>query len=139
MHQPDDSSAISFEEGIIGVSRARRFHLLERATSPIRLLRCLDIDGFTLPVVDPRMVDPHYDPPLSPRVAEALGLAQGDPLLLLAVATLDPAGAVANLRAPLVINVNRLVGAQIILDDRSQPLRAKLPNARPTTQGDAPR
>ena len=127
---PADDAMISFEEGIIGVSRARRFQLLERADSPIRLLRSLDIEGFTLPVVDPHLADPDYNPTLSRRVAEALELEPGDPMLLLAVATLDPSGTVANLRAPIVVNVHRLVAAQVILDDRTQPLRARVNGAQ---------
>jgi flagellar assembly factor FliW len=119
-------SEILFSEGIIGVSRARRFQLLEREESPIRVLRCLDIEGFALPVVDPRLVDPDYRPAISTRVTEALGLDAADLLLLLAVTTLEPEGPVANLRAPLVINVERRLGAQVILDDRRQPLRARL-------------
>jgi flagellar assembly factor FliW len=122
----DRGAEILFSEGVIGVSRARRFELLERSGSPIRVLRCLDIEGFALPVVDPRLADPDYRPAISARVSEALGLSGEGLLLLLAVTTLEPAGPVANLRAPLVINVEKRIGAQVILDDRRQPLRAKV-------------
>ena len=46
-----------FEEGIMGVPRARRFELLEQDGSPVHVLRCLDISGFALPVVDPPSTD----------------------------------------------------------------------------------
>jgi flagellar assembly factor FliW len=120
----DPSATICFEEGIIGVPRARRFQLLEEEGSPVRLLRCLDIEGFALPVIDPRLVDPAYRPELGPRVEEALSLSDDDPILLLAVTILEKEGPVANLRAPLVINVRRQRALQVILDDRSYPLRA---------------
>lgn len=119
----DDGSEILFAEGIIGVPRARRFQLLERKNSPIRVLRCLDIEGFALPVADPRLADPHYLPDLA-RATSAVLLEQDDPLIVLAVATLDPDGAKVNLRAPLLINARRRIAAQVILDDRSLPLRA---------------
>ena len=121
---PEDSSVIWFEEGIIGVPRARRFQLIERDDSPIRVLRCLDIDGFALPVVDPRLADPGYAPDLGARVAEMLGLEEKEPVLLLSVTILNSDGPVANLRAPLVVNPRRCAGAQIILENRSYPLRA---------------
>jgi flagellar assembly factor FliW len=117
-------ATICFEEGIIGVPRARRFELLERNGSTVRVLRCLDIEGFALPVTDPRLADENYRPELGGRVQEALDLSTGDPVLLLAVTTLEAGGPVANLRAPLVINVRRQRAMQVILDDKSYPLRA---------------
>ena len=123
---PDDTSEILFEEGIIGVPRARRFQILERPGSEVRLLRCLDIEGFALPVVDPLRADASYRPELGPRIADAVALREGDPVLLLAVATIEADGPKANLRAPVVINVRRRLATQVILDDRSLPLRAPL-------------
>jgi flagellar assembly factor FliW len=120
----DAGATICFEEGIIGVPRARRFHLLEREGSAVRVLRCLDIDGFALPVTDPRLADRDYRPELGPRIQEALELSDGDPVLFLAVTTLEPEGPVANLRAPLVVNVRCQRAVQVILDDKAYPLRA---------------
>ncbi len=124
--QCEDTSEILFEEGIIGVPRARRFQLLERSGSPVRVLRCLDIEGFAIPTVDPLAADPQYRPEIGARIADAVDLQEGDPILLLAVATIEPDGPKANLRAPLVINVRRRLAAQVILEDRSYPLRAPL-------------
>ncbi len=122
-----DSSEILFAEGIIGVPRARRFQLLERPGAALRILRCLDIEGFALPVVDPYVVDPAYRPGLGRRIHEALGLRENDAVLLLAIATLQSDGsALANLRAPLVINATRRRGTQVILDDQSLSLRAQV-------------
>lgn len=120
----EDSSVIVFEEGIIGVPRARRFQLLEHEDSPIRVLRCLDINGFALPVVDPALADPDYKPAVGRRVLEALGFEEDDPVLLLAVTTLEPTGPKANLRAPVVVNARGQTAAQVILEDRKYPLRA---------------
>ncbi len=117
---------ILFEEGIIGVPRARRFLLLEREGSPIRVLRCLDIEGFALPVADPRLADSGYAPDFGPQLLEHLSLEAGDPVVVLAVTTLEPGGPVANLRAPIVINVARRRAAQVILEGDTYPLRARL-------------
>jgi len=133
MDQPlaADGAEIVFEEGIIGVPRARRFQLLARGGQPTHVLRSLDIEGFALPVTDPRLADADYRPRLGPRVPAALALGADDPVLILAVTTLEPGGATLNLRAPVVINVNRGLGAQVILDDRHYPLRAPLRAAAP--------
>ena len=55
MSETSEGTVIQFPEGVIGVPRARRFQVLERPGSPIRVLKCLDIEGFNLPVVDPRL------------------------------------------------------------------------------------
>ena len=119
----DNDSIIHFEEGIIGVPRARRFVLLEQPGSSVRVLRCLDIEGLNLPVVDPRLADPGYEPRLGPRVTDALELCEGDTALLLAVTSLEQSGATANLKAPVVVNVRHRQAAQIILDNPAYSLR----------------
>jgi flagellar assembly factor FliW len=124
-HQPSpaagEATEIVFDEGIIGVPRARRFELLERPGSQLRVLRSLDLADFALPVVDARVAEPGYTPSFQARVTESLSIAEGR-CLVLAVVTLGDERSTANLRAPIVINVERRVGAQVILDDRSLPL-----------------
>jgi len=118
-----DTSEITFAEGIIGVPRARRFQLLERPGSAVRYLRCLDIEGFNLPVVDPYLIDEGYTPAINGRVGRVLGIERGDPLLFLAIAALGDDSAQVNLRAPLVINANSRLGAQVILEDERYGLK----------------
>ena len=115
---------IRFEEGMIGVPGARRFEVLSRPDYPVLILRCLDIAGLSFHVTNPVLADPGYSPPLDRRVEEAIGLREGDPCLLLAVTILEGESAVANLRAPLVLNVRTCRATQMILEDRSYPLRA---------------
>lgn len=123
----DDDSVLTFPEGIIGVPRARRFQLLERAGSPVRVLRCLDIEGFALPVVEARRADPDYRPAIPAHVASGLGLDPDGSVLVLAITVLDPEGPRANLRAPVLVDPKTLRAVQVILDDRSLPLRAPVP------------
>ena len=145
----NESSVITFEEGIIGVPRARRFELLEQDSSPVRLLRSLDIPHFALPVVDPALADPGYRPGFGSRLNGVLEVDEGDPVLVLAVATLESGGPLANLRAPVVINARTRRAVQLILEDRSYPLRAPvrvegqdaepaLPGPRPIRDQDGP-
>lgn len=119
-----DTSVIVFEEGVIGVPRARRFQLLERGDSCVRMLRSLDVPHFVLPVVDPRVSRSDYAPDFSERVRRSVDASASDELVIFAVATVSGAEGSANLRAPIVINVAKRTAAQIILDDRTLPLRA---------------
>lgn len=117
---------INFREGIIGVPRAQRFVLLERTGSVSRVLKSLDIEGFALPVVDPLMFDREYQVRLGPRLGEVIDLQPDDPVLVLAIATLEAGGPMANLRAPVVVNTRNRQAMQVILEGRKHPLRAPL-------------
>lgn len=129
---------IQFREGLIGLPQAKRFQLLVQPGSPIRLLRSLDVEELYIPVVDPFLADPNYRPPLGKRIGATLGLEDGHDVLLLVIATLQKDGpALANLRAPLVINATTCTGVQVILDKSSLPLRAPVAKleAEPAAQG----
>jgi flagellar assembly factor FliW len=121
----DEPVEVTFPEGLIGVAEARRFQLITRPSSPLRILRCLDLNDVELPVIDPRIPHPGYRPKINPRVLASIGADSPDATLMLAITTLEPKGPVLNLRAPLLVNLRRGVGVQIILDDRNQPLRIR--------------
>ena len=61
-----DDKIITFENGIIGFPELKRFALLhdeEKGTNVgIRFLQSLDEPGFAMPVMDPLVVKPDYDP-----------------------------------------------------------------------------
>ena len=61
-----DDKVITFENGIIGFPELKRFALLhdeERGTNVgIRFMQSLDEPAFAMPVMDPLLVKPDYDP-----------------------------------------------------------------------------
>jgi len=121
--QTAEKTDLLIEEGIIGLSRARRFQIVETPGSDIRWLRCLDLDEVELPVVDAAIVD-DYRPALNPRVKTALGIEDERSVRLFVIANFASGGVTVNLRAPLVVNTATGVGAQVILEDKQLPLRA---------------
>ena len=114
------------DEGIIGLSRARRFRIVEQPGSDISWLRCLDLDEVELPVLDAVIADEDYRPQLNPRVRTALDITDERTVRLLVIANFEAGGMTVNLRAPLVINVATGVGAQVILENKELPLRARV-------------
>ena len=128
MNPQDETNEIHFPEGIVGVPQARRFQLLVQPDSPVRLLQCLDIEDFRLPVVDPFLVDADYQPVLGKRVRDFLQVEEGDAILLLAITVLKhDAAPLANLRAPLIVNATRARGMQWILEDPRWSLETPVP------------
>jgi flagellar assembly factor FliW len=93
---------------------------------PFLWLRAADRAGLSLVLIEPREIEPEYAVSFSRAELARIGLAPGDPCLMLAVVTLGQDGATVNLRAPLVLNPERMCGAQIILDDATWPLRRPL-------------
>jgi flagellar assembly factor FliW len=117
-----DSAVIEFPAGIPGFETCRRFVLVDSdELAPLCCLNALDPPQASFLTIDPLLLDPSYD--LTLRDFERARLdAAGDPLLWLAIVTVTPEGATANLRAPIVINPRRLVGCQFIRDDSKYPV-----------------
>jgi flagellar assembly factor FliW len=120
---------VEFPAGIPGFETCRRFVLLAPAElAPLRCLQALDPPEASFLVVDPTLLDPKYD--LTLREFERVRLGAGaEPLLWLAIVTVDKDGASANLRAPVVINPHRMVGCQFIRDDHDYPVHFSLSGA----------
>lgn len=69
---------------------------------------------------------PSYAPELTDEQAAGLGLVAPEDAMLLVVANPGDDSTTVNLLAPIVVNARTSVGAQVILEDQDQPLRAEL-------------
>lgn len=125
----DQQAVIEFPAGIPGFEMCRRFMLVAPPElAPLSCLRALDPPEASFLVVDPRLLDPKYD--LALREFERMRLGAGsEPLLWLAIVTVDQDGATVNLRAPVVINPRRMLGCQFIRDDHDYPVHFPLGGA----------
>ena len=123
--EPQD--ILLFSRGLIGFESHRHWVLLADArNSAVAWLQSLADPAIALPVVSPRRYVPGY------RV-----LVQRDQLTPLELAVLDEAfvlvpvgrntdGLTLNLRAPLIVNLSRRIGRQVVTGDE-QPLQYALP------------
>lgn len=107
---------IAFPAGLPGFEACRRFVLLApEAGGPLRCLRSTTGPAASFLVIDPRSVEPAYDMPLAPVDRQRLAAGAGTSLVWLAVVTPEADGTIAaNLRAPIVINPDAMIGAQLI-------------------------
>ena len=109
-------AVITFPQGVVGLDHLRRFALVEDArVTPCRWLQSLDEPEIAFVVVDPRLVEPDYDPQLSD-VSHAV---------LLAIITLSPVPqqSTVNLLAPIVIDTKARQGRQVVLHESGYSLR----------------
>lgn len=118
-----DDKIIVFDKGIIGFPELREFALIyneERGSNggSIRWLQSMNRGDFAMPVMDPLVVDPSYNPQVDDELLKPLGEMNPDAMLVLVTVTVpkDIKDITVNLKAPIVINGCNRTAAQLIVD-----------------------
>lgn len=116
---PEDV-VLHLPEGVLGFPRDRRFILLEHNAegSPFRWLQSLDSADLAFIVVDPVLIEPHYQLEIDRDSARVLGTDDPAQCAIIAIVNVphdNPVAMTANLKAPVVINAETRVGRQIVL------------------------
>lgn len=124
-----DEKIITFENGIIGFPDLKRFALLhdeEKGVNVgIRFLQSLDEPAFAMPVMDPLIVKPDYDPEVNDELLAAAGHINAENILVLVTATIpgDLTKMSVNLQGPFVINVDEHKACQVIVENSDYPVK----------------
>lgn len=123
-----DDQIVAFPSGLPGFERCRRFVVLSSPEiAPMRCLQAVDGQAASFLVVDPRAALPDYRCVLGGTDLMRLGASAETPLLWLAIVSFDAGGAAfVNLRAPIVINPERMLGFQVMPHNSLYPLRHPL-------------
>ena len=116
---------IRFPEGLPGFEACRGFVLLAAGDGvPVQRLESVEGPEARFLAIDPRFVLPTYRFELSHTDRARLGAKAETPLLWLAMVMLEADGTITvNLRAPVVINPERMVGFQVMPYECLYPLR----------------
>ncbi len=118
----DSDKIIHFENGIIGFPELTDFALIHDAdkgdNAGIRWMQSVQEPNFAMPVMDPLLVCPDYNPMVDEEVLKPIGEIVADELLVLTTVTVpkDLKLMSINLRGPIVINVKERKACQIILE-----------------------
>jgi flagellar assembly factor FliW len=124
-----DDKIITFDNGIIGFPDLKRFTLLhdeEKGTNAgIRFLQSIEEPTFAMPVMDPLIVKPDYDPEVDDELLNSVGELTGENILVLVTVTVpsDLTKMTINLQGPIVINVDEKKACQIIIDGSNYPVK----------------
>jgi flagellar assembly factor FliW len=121
----DRKDVISFPEGLPGFEACRGFVMMSSPEmAPLQQLQSVTGPEATFVGIDPKHVLPNYRYDLSPMDLQRLGATSDSVLLWLALVAIDPDGTVSvNLRAPIVINPDNMVGHQVMPYDCLYPIR----------------
>ena len=117
----DDDRIITFPKGIVGFPQLTDFALLhdsDRGTDSIHWLQSIQEPGFAMPVMDPLIVCPDYNPEVDDELLKHLGELDPEELLVLVTVTVpkDLTKMSVNLRGPIVINAGQKTATQVIVE-----------------------
>lgn len=127
--QADD--VLRFPEGLLGLEECRRWVLLAEAENDaVAWLQSVDRADVALAVVSPRRFVPDYRMRVARRELEPLQLDQIGRAQVLVIVGRTERCLTLNLKAPLVINLERRLARQVITNGAlsvRHPLGARLP------------
>lgn len=129
----DDSKVINFENGIFGFEDQKQFAVLyegEAGDNPFCWLQSVQEPYVCLPMIDPLIWFPEYQPELADEEILKLGELDSEVISVYTV-TVVPENIeemTTNLRAPIVINLATKKGAQIVTDEEQYQIRENLYN-----------
>lgn len=117
----DDEKIINFPKGIVGFPDLTEFALIhdeEKGTETIHWLQSIQEPGFAMPVMDPLLVCPDYNPEVDDELLSHLGELNPEELLVLVTVTVprDITKMTVNLKGPIVINAAERKATQVIVE-----------------------
>ena len=117
----DDDKIIHFPSGIIGFPEMTDFALVhdeERGVGAIHWLQSVQETSFALPVMDPLIVKPEYNPEVDDELLKNIGDLTEDELLVLVTVTVpsDLTKMTVNLQGPIIVNATEKKACQVIVE-----------------------
>ena len=105
----DDDKVIHFPAGIIGFPDMTEFALIhdeDKGTGSIHWLQSMQEAAFAMPVMDPLIVKPDYNPEIEDELLSQIGKLDPEEVLVLVTVTVpsDLTKMSVNLRGPIIIN-----------------------------------
>jgi flagellar assembly factor FliW len=111
----DVDDILLFPHGVIAFEECQHWVLLaDDANESLGWLQSVTHEHVALPVVSPRRLVPEYQVHLNRGQLLPLGLSQFDQAYVLVVVSRSDGDLTLNLKAPLVINLDRRLGRQVI-------------------------
>lgn len=114
------SDIVTFTEGLLGFENLKKYFVVDPGDSTLILwLQSTEDEKVAFPIIEPKIFKPDYIAKLLPADLNGLELDSLQTAKLYSILTI-PANVTemsANLKAPVVINSNKKVGKQIVLQD----------------------
>jgi flagellar assembly factor FliW len=127
----DVDDILLFPRGVIAFEDCRHWVLLSDQENPaLAWLQSVSRSEVALPVVSPRRLAPGYSLHVGRGQLLPLEFSQFDQAYVLAVVSQSDGDLTLNLKAPLIINLDRRLGRQVVATDEQPVALALRPAAR---------
>jgi len=117
----DEKNIIHFPEGILGFEEEKQFVMIkdEDEQNPFQWLQSVQNPELAFVIINPFFVFPDYDIVLSKSVQEKLKIEDEKDVAVYSIVVVpeDIEKMTTNLSGPIVINAEKKLGKQVILDD----------------------
>jgi flagellar assembly factor FliW len=124
--ETDANDILLFPTGLLGLEQCRRWILLaDQHNKTVAWLQSIDQPALCLAVVSPRRFVPGYQIRVARRELGSLELDDVRTATVLAIVTRTSRGLALNLKAPVLINVQRRLGRQVVTNGEL-PVRYEL-------------
>lgn len=123
-----DDKIIHFPAGIIGFPELTDFALIhdeEKGAGSIQWLQSVQEPGFAMPVMDPLVVQPEYNPEVDDELLKSIGELWPEEVLVMVTVTVpkDLTGMSVNLKGPIIINAAEKKACQVIVEGEEYPVK----------------
>ena len=121
-----DDKIITFVNGMVGFPDMKKFTIIYDEERPgksgIMWFQSLDEPEFAMPVMEPNLFMPEYNPTVNDELLAPLGELTENNLYVLVTVTVpsDITKMTANMKGPIVINTDTLLASQIVVEDDMQ-------------------
>lgn len=125
----DQTDILLFPHGLLGFENHRHWVLLQDEDhDAIGWLQNIQDADLALPVVSPRRFLDDYQVQVDPSQLATIELGEADRPFVMAVLAHNDGRLTINLRAPVIINLDRRLARQVVTSDE-QPLQFELPGS----------
>ena len=123
-----DEAVVDFPNGLIGLGGTRYTLLVREESAPFLWLHSIDDPSLALPVTNPGLFFPDYEPEIDDETVARLDLGSADDALLLVIVTVAKPieASTANLLGPIVVNRHTRAAAQAVLSNSGYATREAL-------------
>lgn len=126
-----DQDLILFPEGILGFSSLRSFVVLEDPHDEIFVwLQSCELPEIAFPILEPEFFSPNFKLSLSKNDMDALQVTSIENTRQFCIITIPPEAQkmTANMKAPIVINIEKRISRQCVLQDNNLAIREPIFN-----------
>lgn len=129
---------LTFPEGVLGFPNETQYILLEHTSegSPFKWLQSLENPELAFIVADPFFIEPRFQFEIDLDTERMIGTADTGACALMAIVNVPrdtPIRMTANLKAPLLVNVENRIGRQVVLGSQAYSISTPVFAGAPAT------